>query len=316
MEGSQWRVIRVVALLAGLLTLGGCSLLGWLQPVHYIAGYHMSILSSSDGDEWSREADLSQHGILLVAANDERFVAIDETGASWYSDNGRRWRAGGTVGAQLRDIAVGHTGRFVVVGAGIWYSDDGEQWTRVSGLSLTGELTGVSYGGGHFIALQGGHYAFNSSDGSTWSGPFLAGGDFIAHSDTGRAVTLAMHATGSLYSDDNGETWTDTGAWFSSSWGALTYGDGRFVAVEGNTPRVYHSAEGLEWTLAGSIPYERPQCNDIAFGDGRFIVVGMGDPESNVESGIWYSDDGAIWHWATPDRRNVSLGGFSVAYRE
>ncbi len=90
MDASRYRAIRVVPLLAGLLTLNGCCLLGWFQPVHYIAGTYQSVLSSSDGAEWSLAAELSQSRIVVVGANDERFVAIDETGSTWYSDNGRR----------------------------------------------------------------------------------------------------------------------------------------------------------------------------------------------------------------------------------
>ena len=173
----------------------------------------------------------------------------------------------------------------------------------------------VSYGGGHFVALEGGSGAYNSTDGRTWSGPFPAGGEFIAHNETGRAVMADHYGGGFAYSDDNGESWTDSG--FSTGFGlwALTYGAGRFVAV-GRSSSVHASSDGVNWSLAGSIPDGSPSCNDIAFGGGRFVVAGAGDHLGG--SGIWYSDDGSTWHWATADRRLSRRGGFgghSVAYR-
>jgi len=73
---------------------------------------------------------------------------------------------------------------------------------------------------------------------------------------------------------------------------AITYGDGKFVAVSGDKKMAY-SPDGVTWTAVKSPSIE---FNDIAYGNGKFVAVGYFSVGGYFAAGkITYSPDGINW---------------------
>ncbi|MCL2600168.1 MAG: hypothetical protein FWD88_03200 [Treponema sp.] len=143
-----------------------------------------------------------------------------------------------------RYVAVSSTGR-------IGWSGDGDRWFLAEITSPVSNFNSVVFGNGVFVAVGNGGRFANSLDGERWVARDSMNG-FDGYDITGVA------------------------------WGA-----GNFVAVGGRrrmpmqgggyspgSPRIAYSATGIDWS--GGIPwgFVPERLNDVAFGDGRFFVVG------------------------------------------
>ena len=101
-----------------------------------------------------------------------------------------------------------------------------------------------------------------------------------------------------LYSTDNAVTWTrqTIGSGTSSD---ITYGNGRFVIVGGNSaasqvPQATVQLDGTTtWNAGGPMGVWQTNAlpDTVAFGNGIFVAISG----QNTESGVWTSTDGQTW---------------------
>ncbi len=151
------------------------------------------------------------------------------------------------------DVTYGD-GLFVAVGhvslsdfGTIFTSPDGTSWRpRSSFGSVFGELRRVIHAGGRFVALGWNYAAYTSENGTNWTGGFAPG------------LSQALE-----------EGFRD-----------VCYGNGIYLAVDGmlGNTNVLTSVDGLNWTrrtLPG-LPGSRVSRERVAFGNGRFVVLGSG----------------------------------------
>lgn len=168
-----------------------------------------------------------------------------------------------------------------------------------------------------------------SEDGETWEPLPVAQGVDVAYGDPG--FVICCHDTGhrgdfmvrdAFSFSPDGVTWVTTEFEFDGSdrrepgtylsVGAVTFGDGKFVAV-GEAIEVdaeleaaayslatWNSVDGTTWTLQSTIevPDVAPSCNtpncwilDVAFGHAGFVAVGDGVGDAIT----WLSTDGRTW---------------------
>jgi hypothetical protein len=60
----------------------------------------------------------------------------------------------------------------------------------------------------------------------------------------------------------------------SASWSAVTYGNGKFVAVASTSSTAANSANGITWAQH-ALP-SSSSWNGVAFGNNSFIAIGAG----------------------------------------
>ena len=134
----------------------------------------------------------------------------------------------------------------------------GSTWT--AGTTTTGktDLVGLTFGGGIYVAVggtSGTASAVSSTDGSTW----------IDRSSTITALTNGNYA-------------------------GVAYGGNVFVAVAAGTGlTTSYSTNGVTWTKGGDLPIGFTTAISIAYGTGRFVVLGS-------DGKVAYSyDKGVSW---------------------
>ena len=94
------------------------------------------------------------------------------------------------------------------------------------------------------------------------------------------AVTIPGGWTGGVGAADN-------------NWHAVTYGNGKFVAVAQNgANRVMYSPDGINWTAASAT--EASSWYSITYGNGKFVAVSY-----DGTNPVMYSADGISWTAAT-----------------
>lgn len=98
-----------------------------------------------------------------------------------------------------------------------------------------------------------------------------------------------------IYSSD-GIVWSETASVFSAA-GPCAHGNGTFVTCEGSggNSSAYTSTDGINWTTrTNAIPVAGNPRAAMAFGNGRFVVVGwQSDP--NIGFCATSDDNGATW---------------------
>ena len=162
----------------------------------------------------------------------------------------------------LRGVAGDGSGKLVAVSGGGWVlvsNDSGQHWQRYSVGEPETQLNAVTYGGGRFVAVGMSKKVFVSTDGENWTGYYLDSG---SSPNTYQLLGIA-------------------------------YGGGYFVAA-GAGGYFVSEDNGQTWTkyqVSGKYFY------DVAFGDGKFTMVGEDD---NI-------NQGELLTVATDDFGNQSL---------
>jgi len=142
-------------------------------------------------------------------------------------------------------------GRFVILGHGavVATSTDGVTWGTHP--APAGSWQSVAYGAGRFVALSSVTTAFNemtSSDGVHWSALAGPSGEWTGIT-FGAGRFLAVSAFGQLITSTDGVHWTTT--WSRSQFllNSVTYGNGRFIAVDSADGDALISLDGYHWSF-------------------------------------------------------------------
>jgi photosystem II stability/assembly factor-like uncharacterized protein len=226
-----------------------------------VVGDGGTILTSRDGITWTTQASspISNQLIGVTFANGQ-FVAVGYSGIL-YSSDGVNWnsintQSQGITGptADLYSVAYGNN-HFVTVGTYngspmsynglIGTSPDGITWTTLPYTS--NYLSGVTYGGGQFVAVGREGSILTSPDGTTWTTqtaapianstltPYLISVIYAAGDSQYVAVgnyVGANPSTGFILTSSDGKSWNMATTGTSDLYG-ISYGNGTYVAVGG-----------------------------------------------------------------------------------
>jgi hypothetical protein len=174
--------------------------------------------------------------------------------------------------------------------------------------SIANSINAGSYGSGRFVVGGDANAVATSTDLITWTtvtGLLNSSNidSVAAGNNVWMASVTAQSSSGTnMARSTNGTTWANiTSPWNSGS-RCITFGDGKFVAVN-RYGRVEYSTDGLTWTgpnLLNGNSGDR-YCNAFAYANGSY--VGVGDNQAAGTRGmIITSPDGKYW-----TSRNTSL---------
>lgn len=199
---------------------------------------------------------------------------------------------------------------FVAVGDGgtIRTSPDGVTWTTRTAPSR--DFRSVTFGNGLYVATTTTGFVATSPDGVMWTerAAFAANAATFAN-----ALFVAVGPSGTVATSPDGIAWTQrAGVDATTTWRGVTYANGTFVAVGGNTSgpgfgRVMTSPTGLVWTPQS--PPNGAGLYALTFGFGLFFAIG--GPETYSAGGTVLarqiiSQDGVTWNaLATPPSFNA-----------
>lgn len=183
-------------------------------------------------------------------------------------------------------IALSDTGEVGV-------SSNGTTWTEQS--APAGSWQVATYGSGHYVALSSANVVPSelvSTNGTQWTtvagppgSPQQAGRPTQNGQWTGLAfghgLFVAVSSVGTVDTSANGVTWTQRFWRPKNSFSSITYGDGRFIAVDAAQGDVLMSLNGVNWSLitqpltgAVAAPSDGLHFGAVAYGDGNFVAFG------------------------------------------
>ena len=252
--------------------------------------------------------------LLSVASGEGVIVAVGSSGTILVSSDGAEWEVrAATTEYGLIDVTYGG-GRFVAVGGktgfegspglGVYLSsEDGWHWEERHRTSyFTPEA--VNWNGARFVAVGIAGRVLISEDGTTWSDHDLPAlewdlTDLVWDGSRYLAVGLENWFVGGVarFSSEDGLSWEQTAMDTDCVASAVTWADGRYVAVGGMWPWqacVLTSENGQDWD---EFVFEEPGLlQDVVFANDQFLAVGLGGFVAS-------SPDGYAWtvHEATSD---------------
>jgi hypothetical protein len=236
-----------------------------------------------------------------VAFGNDAFVAAGEASMLVTSPNGVIWNRVVTP-VPLWGPVVFLKHFFITRGG----SSGSEVLISTNGLSwfLTGKtlnFDSIAVAPERFVAVNNGG-AWISYDGISWTptiypyGPNLPLKE-VAFGNTIFVATFGESPAGAIVSTD-GIGWIySTSAPVCCS---LAFGNGIFLSM--SSSRVSSSLDGLNWSATYELPHDPDwgrDYRDVAFGEGRFVAVGIGPPPPGVAviSNVVSSTDGMNWKW-------------------
>ena len=189
-----------------------------------------------------------------------RYVKIDSTNVAAYSDDGQTWLEVSLPFSSTFKKIKAVNNRFVAicgVDNKIAFSYDGQNWTQRA-LPVSANWVDIAYGAGKYVMIaEGSGTALYSSDGLNWSSSSLPVGD-----------------------DSTNDQWL-----------AVSYGQGRFLAITGSQTRdAAYSLNGETWVRLNQVmPIDTQGWIGLEYGANRFLAL--------AENGdcIFSFDGGANW---------------------
>ena len=177
----------------------------------------------------------------------------------------------------------------------------------------------VAYGSGVFVALSNtgtGNRVMSSPDGTIWTvtatgAPDNAWGTNCLCYGNGMFVAVSGGATNAMYSVD-GYNWTESGVSSVGPWRAVTFGNGKFVAV-GVSGKTMYSTDAITWTsvsIAGSLSWSAITYGTDSSGVGKFVAINATTSLLYVKSAV-STDNGLTWTVYS----TASFGGNSWPYQ-
>ncbi|MDG0810629.1 choice-of-anchor Q domain-containing protein [Cohnella rhizosphaerae] len=293
-----------------------------------------SLLVTADGNQWQRiEIDLKG-----VASGGGKWVAVGEAMPS----NGNESADGGlfTSEAGFNQLApltglppyytfskiVYGEGRFVAGGSKLGSSEDGVSWATYDlPAGASGQVVGLEYGNGVFVAVTDADQVLTSPDGISWSHETEISDAFALNLAFVNGMFFAFDEGGVWTSDSNGASWTHMGSlddYVTNSYYSfrdIAFDGSQYVliAVDGNTgaAKALSSTDALTggamtWT-EHEIDPAYSELSSMVYGDGYFVVVGtVYDADNNVHPGVYYSTDAE--NWISNSEQELGIAGSTL----
>jgi hypothetical protein len=242
----------------------------------FVATRSNGVNYSNDGITWGATNPAGFIGGKITFGNG-LFVNVGISGTDakvFTSVDGFAWDFRQTVsGATMSFTEIGYAdGKYVWLiqdssSKKVYNSIDGVTWTLGSTISVSGNLTAITYGSGTWVISVSGS-----------PGTMLTSYDGISFDDqaTGFSSSTVFFAngiftTGKKYSTD-GIVWNSASS--PNTPVSITYGNGYFMAVTDTEIKYLYSVDGINWTA--DTPPNTSNFKGVAFGENTFVSVGSG----------------------------------------
>ena len=267
-----------------------------IYGVFVAVGSTTGINTSTDGQTWNDSGNSLVLGDLnAVAGMNTHTVVVGASGTVGYSTDGNTYQPSTllrrrnvfplvffddiTASQDFNDVTFGETKGVLVGAAGtIAFTVAGEAGFgtafEVTQKFSTSNLNGVGSNGDTFVAVGDNGTILRSNNGESWSGVTTTSiTTKLNHAHYGGGQWIAVGAAGSVIrSSDNGVNWTVVSAGSTFDLTRVGYANSVWVAI-GQSGMVLNSVDTNNWYK--KYVGVRTDFNGLAFGDNKFVAVGL-----------------------------------------
>jgi hypothetical protein len=306
-NGTTWSSVTIsgMSTVSTLVTNG--SRVVALSGVNRVAAY-----SDNGGTSWTTYTLPTEGSITAAVYDGTQFIATGNNGVEITSLDGITWA--NTQRFLIYDIAnvfvVSQDNYLAVQGNGAYpgrvfsTTNAGRTWVW-NYISGAPNIYDIHYNGTQYVAVGGINAGtvgkiYTSTDLITWTvittaSPYnfksvaYSGSMYVAAANNGTALQLPNGAGGSLWSSNDGATWTQRST--AHAFNKVKWLGGQFIAAasSGTTAGyIYTSPDGINWTLQYSIA--NAPMTDIAYSGSTYVASATGTTNK-----LFTSPDGVTW---------------------
>jgi len=254
-------------------------------------GVSVTFITSTDGQTWTTKPTINGTGLSYLAFGNGALVATGYFGVYYSLDYGETWNEGTNPGGYFfgvfTNVAFGkntfiafHNNNYE-----IWYSEtNGKTWLLAS-VPVSDTWYDAVYGNDTFVAIGQNYVICSADEGKTWTSPTSAVG--ASRIEFGNNTFIRTGTN--IYHSTNGVSWTLASSVPANNGSSLiAFGNNTFVTVTdigGYANVLCSTTNGVSWT---SFPVPNETWNGIAYGNGRFVLIG-------TNTTVYSEDDGVSW---------------------
>ena len=238
---------------------------------------------------WNGEA------LYGVGFGNGTFVVVGDNQTILTSSNGTDWTPRNPLTYGLLQAVAYGGGRFVIVGplGRILTSPDAATWSSswVGGEASGDNLQSIAWTGSQFVATASWGRVITSPDGQTWTVQQTGSRDYLNAVAWGAGKLVAVGDSGVIKTSPDGVTWTLQSSWLApNQLRGIVWGGSQFVAV-GDAGTILTSPDGVTWQSRNSGTSD--PLYGIAWNGKQYVAVGHVDSASIAM--ILTSSDGVSW---------------------
>ncbi len=245
-------------------------------------GTSTDITCSANGVNWTNRVlsgvpALSSPGGAFgsIAYGNNIFLVTGTRNYNAVSSNGLAWTSGPWAGL-LSSVAFGDRWFcFPTTNGSIFMYTNGNLTTPVVTNILNTSWFCAAYGNRRFVCVGRDGSTMVSTNATNWVRSF-AGVTNINRLTFGLGMFVGVGTNGTIFTSTDGLVWTHRVSHSAANLTAVTFGDGRFVAVSDSSPnsqdRLVNSRDGVNW-CAYPMP-TNAAWRAIAYGSNSFVIVG------------------------------------------
>jgi hypothetical protein len=277
-----------------------------VESVTYANGFFVAVGDdgtihvSSDGTAWQTRLAVTSRRLLGVAYGAGKFVTVGARGTILTSTDTITWTptSGGTLD-RLETLGFVN-GLFIAAGENgtIITSTNGTSWTKQN-IGITRDLDGMEVANGVIVTVGKGGSILTSTDGTHYTVQNSPVTNDLHGVTWGGGLWVAVGEPGIVLTSPDAVQWTQRVTGSSNSLKGATYAKGLWVVV-GTQGSVITSTNGVNWsetTIYSNVylpPFYEPfDLNDVAYGNGQFLIAG--DGPGNQNGSLFQSTNGLAW---------------------
>ncbi len=302
-------------------------------------GHNGELLVSTDASNWTNVTSSEFVNNILNGAtySENKYVVVgenltDSNASVLTSEDTLTWQSesSGVLG-EFNSIATNGTNLFVAVGQTdsgnslISQSSDGITWNTISSISESNQnIYNINYVNGTFYSYTGLalesylSYVFSSSNGTNWTTESFVFSDYnsgVAYNGSMFVIVggSETNSGGHIMTSMDGVNWSSKSA--SASLYAVTFGNGKFIAVGDLNTILVSDDNGVNWTTSSSGVDGSSPIQAITFGNNKFVAINnAGQALISVAGASWLAEstnfNGKIYNITYGDGKFVAVGDF------
>ncbi len=289
-DGWRWTTHAVPTYPRGLVFANG---------LFVVTTFFGEVWTSADGRAWflRHSVPLAPGGprqLTGVAGGQGQIIAVGQDGTIVRSPDGQTWTsANSTTTRSLQNVIFNGTEWLVTGNDGVLLtSPNGVTWTdRRAG--RTRDLYGIIFTNQQFVAVGYEGTVLTSPDALAWT-VRASGTTRDLHAITyANGLYVAGGRVGTVITSPNAVNWTTRATPTTNYIERLAWGSGRFVAAATHGT-ILTSTNGLAWTQHAHPAPPDTAFEGVAFGGGRFVMVGV-NFNGSAHSIMLASSNGVDW---------------------
>jgi len=246
------------------------------------------VATSSDGITWTTKSSLTLNEVVW---HNDKFYAVGKFGTILSSPDGETWSKIEIKSDESLNDIYAYENKLAVVGndGGFYSSDDGENWTKVR-ISKEASLRSICWNGLKVVASSDDGNIVTSMDGTNWAWvsaesstgkPGEVSGTSTGLLKLGKGINdiqwdgecfIAVGYNGAIYSSENGTKWEKINYSTTSNLESVIFTGNEYIIV-GNNGTLLKSNDLEKWTSINLNGIDK-NLNSVVWGKNKFVIVG------------------------------------------